>query len=394
MRCKRCDEKLKSKSGFCPACGYYNVFDDEKKEKEEDIFADEVEIEKEEETSKEDVFAEDVEMNEEDNKDLWNDELVTFTNEEDIKKEEKKKPKRSFSNEEEYEYEEESYLESYIGEDYKIIKKRPFNIYAFLFNWMYVLYRKLYITGIVGLFLSYLVVLFLKPWFLIYVVIVMILLGFLFNPYYIKMAKIKINRIKNKFDVTDSFTLSNVCKEKGGVSAIPALVVYLVFLIAVILSLFPIRLNKNNNRRYWNENSENKATCISAIKASYSSLLELDEKVEVEEAACKIVKTVPVVYEIYIKIKEEDQEVISFFQTEEEMIVYQNDTSSKKELEERMMSGKITDVETIKLKKLQEMEKTYREVVKKSKEEDQLIQKGKNRSEKLHYAFTKEEVIR
>ena len=54
----------------------------------------------------------------------------------------------------EFYYENEDLLEAFIGEDYKSIKKIPFNLFAFLLNWGYVLYRKLYITGVIGLIVT------------------------------------------------------------------------------------------------------------------------------------------------------------------------------------------------------------------------------------------------
>ena len=60
----------------------------------------------------------------------------------------------------EFSYENEDLLEAFIGEDYKPIKKIPFNIFAFLLNWSYLLYRKLYITGILGLVVTGIIILF------------------------------------------------------------------------------------------------------------------------------------------------------------------------------------------------------------------------------------------
>ena len=54
---------------------------------------------------------------------------------------------------------EERFLKAYIGEDYQKIRFKKFNILAALLNWAYVIYRKLYITGIIGLIITEIVVL-------------------------------------------------------------------------------------------------------------------------------------------------------------------------------------------------------------------------------------------
>ena len=118
MKCEKCGKKLRKNEKFCTVCGYYN---DEKDNLSPDEWDD----------GDYDLLSE--EQNNENGQ-----EINTVENSEE---------KKTIS----YSFEKERDLEAYIGEDYKMIKKSPFNIYAFLLNWMYVLYRKLYITGIIGL---------------------------------------------------------------------------------------------------------------------------------------------------------------------------------------------------------------------------------------------------
>ena len=37
-------------------------------------------------------------------------------------------------------------LEMYMGNEYDIVRKQPFNIWAFLFKWFYLLYNELYLS--------------------------------------------------------------------------------------------------------------------------------------------------------------------------------------------------------------------------------------------------------
>ena len=59
-------------------------------------------------------------------------------------------------------------------------------------------------------------------------------------------------------------------KKKGGVNVPIALVIYGIFLCLVLLSFITIKFNKNNNTKYWEENSENKANCQAYLKIAYN----------------------------------------------------------------------------------------------------------------------------
>jgi len=357
MRCAKCGKRLRSNEKFCTVCGYYN--EDKSEMKPEDWDDDDYDLLKEEQDTKE------------------------------TKTEETKEDKKVIS----YNFEEERDLEAYIGEDYKMIKKSPFNIYAFILNWMYVLYRKLYITGIIGLGIALLITIFYTGYLLIYLIASMVILGFLFNPYYIFIIKKKIKRLEVRYEGSDSYTFTEICKEKGGVNGTISLIIYGIALIIIIFTLVNVNYNSNHNTKYWNENSENKANCMSYVKIAYNNVEE-EKYGTVEEALCRIATVTSREYNIYMKIKNNNKIDYENKKRENERLKYVNSTKDLPELEKKEKDKTITTEERDKLTNIRKIESNYNTIKKNSNSEDELIRQKKNKKEKLNYVFTKEEVIR
>ena len=377
MKCVKCGSRLKGKEKFCTNCGYYN--DSTNLDEGEEIIIDngdddfnllDEEFDKVEETKEEQS---EVKTNEES-------EMVYS---DDSAKDEKF-----------YDYQDEELLEAYIGEDYKVIKKMPFNVFAFLLNWGYVLYRKLYITGVIGLIITAIIITFFRKILIIYIIICMIGLGFLFNPYYIFISKRRINSLRNEYGGTDTFTLSNMCEERGGVNVVMALVFYFLFLLFVFFSTVTIHFNNNNNTKYWKENSENKATCMSLVKTAYNNLESFKIEGDIIGGTCKVIKTGTTSYNIYLKVKGKDDNVYVYLETEKDSLVYKHDTTQINDLELKKANDDITTEEETILNNLRQLEGNYNDIIKNDIEEDVLIKKKKNTSEKTNFSFTSDEIIR
>ncbi|MBQ6498025.1 MAG: hypothetical protein IJI58_04865 [Bacilli bacterium] len=364
MRCKKCGKVMRRDEKFCEACGYYNGEKDnsgwDDAFKEEKSLDDTHEFDDFEEESKE---------------------LDVQLNTNTIKNTEVKEKK-------------EDLLEAFIGEDYKSIRKIPFNFFAFLLNWSYVLYRKLYITGIIGLIATGIIATFFSNILLTYWIIMSVTLGILFNFYYIFISRKRINYIKKKYEGTDKYGLMNICEEKGGTNLWFALGAYLVFVLVVFFSYVSVTFNRNHNAKFFKENSENKATCYSVIKVGYNDLERFKVPGTVEEAVCKISKNNFAEYDVYIKTIEGEKSYYAYFYAETKGVLYKRNTSEIKDLEEKKEKGLITDEEQSLLNSLKQIEGNYTEIVSQSLAEDELIKKKKNKSEKLNFVFSKEEVIR
>jgi hypothetical protein len=367
MRCKKCGKRLKENEKFCTICGYYNDGKDDndwnnEPEEEMDLLNDE------EKTEQEQI----------------NESVEEFS----------LKADSSGTKSDEFFYKNEKFLEAYIGEDYKLIKKNWFNIYAFILNWMYILYRKMYITGILGLVITGIVLLKFQSIFLIYVVICMCALGLSFNKIYILTSKYKVERLLKKYEGSDEFTLESICQKKGGVNYVYALIIYFSFLVVIFFNLVTISYNKNHNTKFFEENSENEATCISLVKTAYKTFDTNKITGTVEEATCKIKNASVKSYSIYIKITNNGKTNYVYFQTENDYLVYKYNTENITELQNKSADGTITDTEKTTLSEMKSTSSTYTSITNSATAEDKLINSKKNTEEKLNYVITQEEILR
>ena len=356
MRCQKCGKKLKKKEHFCTNCGYYNGPKNEMNWDNND----------------EDLSLEDYQ---EDSFDL--------------------KENSSGTKKEEFYYENEEFLEAYIGEDYKIIKKMPFNFYAFLLNWLYVIYRKLYLTGGIGLLITAIVVIFFRSILIPYIIITMFILGLLFNKYYIFVAKKKIEKLLKKYEGTDKFALMGICEEQGGVNVLFALVIYLAFLIIIVLSLYSVNLSYQKPDKFFKENTENEATCTSIAKVA-NKIITTEEitKGKVEDGVCKINNSAKNDYELYLKVIDNDKPMYIYFETDSEGVMYKMDTKGIEDLEVKVANKTITKQEQIKLNSMKQIDDTYNEIKREAEKEDKLISQNKSTKAKVNFILDREKIIR
>jgi len=425
MKCAKCGKKLRSNEKFCTNCGYYNDGNENDTWKEpvqdedlidENWYEDEVEANTKdddeeiivpEEKKKKEKKKKEKKKKEKKKKELEKVEIkeeqpvqvevppvppVPIEEEVVVKKEKEEKKQKELIKEDksnDYYYENERYLEAYIGEDYKIIKKSPFNIWAFLLNWMYFLYRKLFITGIIGLIITTLVAFFLTKYFLIYLVVMLIVLGFGFNPYYIFISKKKVEKLLKEYEGSDSFTLENECRAMGGVNIIFSLIIYAIFLVIIVLSITGFKINTDHNAKYWKENSENKANCLSLTKLAYNQ--EKTKYNSIDEAICKLNNKE---YTIYLKAVKGSEIIYIYYETENDYIVYKNNTSIIPQLEERKKNNNISVNDEKLLSDLKLVKTDYSSSVRKANEEDKLIKNKRNKEEKHYFIISYEELIR
>ena len=105
-------------------------------------------------------------------------------------------------------------------------------------------------------------------------------------------------------------------------------------------------------------------------------------------------KTEPHVYHIYLKTIENGKTYYAYFYAEKDGVIYKRNTSEISELELKKANDQITEEEQTLLNSLKQIENNYSDISKQSEAEDELIKKKQNKSEKLNYLFSKEEVIR
>lgn len=385
MKCPKCGKRLRNNEKFCTVCGYFvgDISPDDLEQEEQE---ERKEKKVKEELQEERILSET--LNEKTRQETTDDNL-----DDDFQENTEFQVKDSSgTRKNEYSYENEDLLEAYIGEDYKLIKNSIFNFWAFLLNWMYLLYRKLYITGAIGLIVTWLVVMFLRKYFLIYLGIIMIVLGFGFNPYYIMVAKKRVEKIKDNTESNDRFELANTCKEKGGVNVLLALIVYFVFLVIVFFSIISFTINKNHNTKFWKENSENLASCTSIVKTAYTNIEETKDRGELKDAVCKVLKNKE--YEVYVKTELDGKTIYSYYSTENGYVSYKENTLQMNELEIQRGNGTINQENKDILTRLKKIETTYQDTYMKAQKEEDLIKRKKNTEARTSFIFTTEEIIR
>ncbi len=151
-------------------------------------------------------------------------------------------------------------LVAYLGKNYESIINKKYSITAFVFNFMYLLYRKLYLISIALFILILLLSQYERSYFEILYSILVILLGLFFNKIFIKIAKWKVNKIKLKNPNLSENELIKLCEKKGGTSILGIIILYIIIAIIGIGSF--IVDNKNvfvdtSNKIYFHEMSLN-----------------------------------------------------------------------------------------------------------------------------------------
>lgn len=393
MLCKKCGKKLKPDEEFCSVCGYYNDPNDEAFSEEDDkSFDDDYfdEIRDADDDDDENVGHDEIDdmvesnlingVNVPDNEELME---FTPTSEAD--------PKQKLTN-----FKDDRLVEAFTGEDYKWIIRRPFNLYAFFLSWIYFLYRKMYITGLIGLVITGIVYKFFPSFVIPYAIIVMVLSGFLFNPLYKLYASIRIKSIRKHNYGSDDFTIEQICQQKGGTSLILTLVIFFIFLVVMIRTYYSFSIN-NENTKFWSENSENKANCTSMSKSSYRMLNEEEAAGVLEEAVCNVRRTNSTKsYDIYLKITNPETNTfrIVFFRDDKDSVTIEGVGVNLELLQDKNRNGIISEEETQLLNRTLEIRNQYTKIHDASIDEDRLIKTKKNKSEKINYIIPKDEILR
>ena len=258
---------------------------------------------------------------------------------------------------------------------------------------MYFLYRKLYIIGTIGLIITGIVLRVFTKYFLYYLIIVMILSGLLFNPIYIFVAKKRVLYLKKKSQYDDDFSIEQLCKAKGGVNFVIALIIYALFLIIIFFSMYRV-IFPSKHDKYFKENSVNKATCTSIIKNIYFSRDSLKIDGNINEGLCNIVSGKTNNYNIYIRVANADSTYYLFYIAQDNKLSLKGNTLYINDLELKEQNKTISDEELTFLNNSRLIETRYRNIKNDSKTEDILIKKNKATGEKLNYILSEEEIKR
>ena len=397
MVCKNCGNKLKENEKFCTSCGTFNDLDSNEEKilmgkSNNDFSLDDDDFPIKEEYDDEDFSIiesqlkkeiKDFKINKKEEKKIIQSKIKKGIEELDLTPKQKQ-----------FDNELEQYIEPFIGEDYKIIKKSLINVYALLLNWIYVLYRKLYITGIIGLIITFILLLINPKICLIYIGISMILLGLLFNKYYQIVSTIKVKKILKETNEEDSFKIKKICERKGGVNVIFSLVTFAAFILLYLLIII-IGLPKTKKvSKYIGETSENQANCISITKQSVKDYFKSKTNEIVTEATCRVVDTNPKQFKIILKVSTNNSIYYLYYLADGRYLTKQIDTIDMELLKSKKANLTITSYEETKLQEEENAISEYQDIKNKSNEEDKLIEEGKEKGPKKNFIVDKEEIMR
>ena len=145
-------------------------------------------------------------------------------------------------------------IRAYVGNNYDNIKKQSFSFATFFFGPIYFLYRKLYILGLCYIILSVI----LSP----IAIILHIGISIGFKYIYFNTVKKRVDKIKLENKNMDKETILNICKKKGGVNILIAIICIIIPIVLIVTNIITTTSSNTNtledNDNYYNvtENNE------------------------------------------------------------------------------------------------------------------------------------------
>ena len=145
-------------------------------------------------------------------------------------------------------------IHAYMGKKYAKFEERRFNFAGLFFTVIYLLFRKLYVAGVVMFILNILLInmarghvlyFFNALWIGIIANILMgIVIGFCVNRYYIFAVGVKIGRLKLKYPGRSQAEMRGICEAKGGTNSIALTVGLLAKIVSSIVMVINMILNE------------------------------------------------------------------------------------------------------------------------------------------------------
>lgn len=152
-------------------------------------------------------------------------------------------------------------LINYIGKNNKKFFNNKFSFTAFFFGGLYLIYRKMYVLGILIYFIETFITQFffnnemLSTIITILILIERIFLGFVINKKYLDIAYNNCMKIQEKNFIRPDEEIVSSCKENGGTN------LFLVIVLAIMILLTTYSLN-NTLKKILNPNKTNNETII------------------------------------------------------------------------------------------------------------------------------------
>lgn len=361
MVCKKCGNKLKPNVKYCLECGELNdetLDDEEYNEEYEDM------------PPLDEVYEEvDFSDDEDDEQEIENSDGEIYDN--DI----------SLSS---------PLVEAYIGKDYKSISTNIMNIFAIFLSWIYFIYKKMYIIGILGFLLTGFVYKYCYDFLIIYIIIVMVGSGMLFNTIYLHVVKRRVNRLKKRRSSLKE--QKELCKRKGGTNLFLPLFSFALLLVYIVLNSFEVvDITKD---KFYEQNTNNQANCKSIAKQAYTVLETNEIKGNIVGVACNItIEDDTKVYNLYFKMREKLIEKYLYVEYKDTVLNLKGNTEVIDMLNEKEDDETISDNEKNILKISKTLKTKYKTISDDSEYEKRIADIGTNTKERENYMLTKNDII-
>ncbi|MBR3210780.1 MAG: zinc-ribbon domain-containing protein [Bacilli bacterium] len=389
MVCSNCGNTLKENEKFCTLCGTYN---DPSNSLESDVKTKNKKKKKKE--ASQDEFFDDfspIEGEELSDDDYVGDSYEEFDFEDDEENTSRKKGKRIVQ---EYNPKDDPDVVAYIGEDYKWIAERPFNIYALLLSWIYFLYRKLYLIGMIGLAITGVIYKFFPAILIPYIVLSMVGSGLAFNKIYLDIVEDRVAKLQNKSRGIDDMEL--LCKKKGGVTVIMPLIIFMIFLVVMLSSYSNFKIKTNQKEpNYWEATSDNTANCTKICREFYDNSKTSEETMG--EFGCEVISNTKgeKYYNIYIRsTKNGNTRYVLYEYDPNGYVTLKGDTEYLEQLEKLEKAKTISENDEEFLKTTRLLPNELTSIKKSSESEDNMIKRYENTAPKTHFYFIKDDLYK
>ena len=168
---------------------------------------------------------------------------------------------------------EEELVNIFIGKNVNSLKKKGFSLNAFIFGFIYVLYRKMWILGLAWFGVMVFANIFLFPISIIIAIFIRIIMGVTFKDIYIKHVYEQVTKIKLENKDMSIEYISEKCKKRGGTTIV--LIIVAVAFYTVVILFIGLLIAVILNSRFLDNISDKKAI----IETSPKSLEKLHLKV-------------------------------------------------------------------------------------------------------------------
>ncbi len=128
-------------------------------------------------------------------------------------------------------------VDAFIGQNADKLKNGSFSANTFFFGFFYVLYRKMWLLGAVWFAISIITNLFLSSFSLVIMMVLDIIASIEFKKLYVKHANEEVEKIKQENSNATKEQLLTICRNKGGTTVVPIILLSVFYTLVVIISI-------------------------------------------------------------------------------------------------------------------------------------------------------------